>query len=130
MQFCSFHLIDQVRDHQKDSNDEATTNLLKIIHEDSEEPVEIPEKHELFGHVALSLLEKGKGAVTCKACTRIYEANQLKSVVLGAGKSPLHVKAFEQVDKTDLITEAEKRDLVLVVTDDGVKNVLGGAGDR
>jgi hypothetical protein len=41
--------------------------LLEIISQDNEEPFEISEEQELFGYVALDLLEHGKGAVICKS---------------------------------------------------------------
>jgi hypothetical protein len=66
-------------------DDEVAAKLLKTIWTDSKEPGEIPEEQELVAYVALSLLEHGKGVVTCKACSKIYRANQLKSLAL-AGK--------------------------------------------
>jgi hypothetical protein len=62
-----------------------------MICTDSKESIEIPEEQELFGYVRLNLLGNEKGAGTCKACNRIYEADQLKSVALGVGKGPFQV---------------------------------------
>ena len=91
-QFQANDVIEHLKDPLNGFDDEAAANLMKVICEDGEERVEIPEEQDLFGHIALSLLEQGKGAATCKACNRIYEADQLKSVALAAGKSPFHVK--------------------------------------
>ena len=91
-QFRATEIIEQLKDHLNDFDDEATARLLEMVSEDSREPVEIPEEQELFGYIVVNLLEHGKGAVTCWTCNRSYNAGQLKSVALGAGKSPLHVK--------------------------------------
>ena len=73
-------VIEYLKDPLNGFDDEATANLMKIICTDSEEAIEIPEEQELFGYVALSLLERGKGAVTCKTSNKTYGAGQLKFV--------------------------------------------------
>ena len=90
--FQANDVTEYLRDPLNGLDDEAAANLMKIICQDSQESVEITEEQELFGFIALSLLEQGKGAVVCKACNKTYDAGQLKSVELGAGKSPSHVK--------------------------------------
>jgi hypothetical protein len=90
-QFQGSDVIEHLKDPLNDFDDEETAKLLKMICTDSEEPIKIPEEQELFGYVAVDLLERGKGAVTCRACNKAYDACQLKSVALGAGKSPFDV---------------------------------------
>ena len=85
-----------------------------MICTDSKESIEIPEEQELFGYVRLNLLGNEKGAGTCKACNRIYEANQLKSVVLGAGKNPFHVKTKPEQGIRNLFRRKKRRNPSMV----------------
>ena len=102
-------VIEHLEDPFNAFDDEPAAEILKIVCTDSEESIEIPEEQELFGYVALDLLEKGKGAVACKACNRICEADQLKSVALGAGKSPLHVTIKPQTGISNLFRPKKRR---------------------
>lgn len=78
-QFQAKDVIEHLKDSLNDFDDEGTAKLLKIICTDCRESIEIRVEHELFRCIALSLLEKGKGVVTCKACNKSYDAGQLKS---------------------------------------------------
>jgi hypothetical protein len=112
--FQANDVIEHLKDPLNDYDDEATARLLRMICTDSEESIEIPEEQELFGYVALSLLEQAKGAVTCKACNRIYEADQLKSVELGAGNSPFHVTIKPERGIRNLFRRGKRRNPSMV----------------
>jgi len=67
------------------------TQLLKLISSSNEENIFTLKEHHYFGFVALELLSKGKGSVTCKLCKQTYPSNALKPFPVGHGKSPLKV---------------------------------------
>ena len=70
--------------------DEAA-QLIDFIAELSEGSINIPEKYDYFGYIALDLLSKGEGSVMCKTCNKTYQIDQLKPTTVGHGKSPLSV---------------------------------------
>jgi hypothetical protein len=70
--------------------DEAT-KLLELISTPGEKTILTAEEHDYFGYVALDLIGAGKGFITCKVCSKIYRANQLKPITVGHGKSPFSV---------------------------------------
>ena len=57
----------------------------------SDQMIVIPADHRYFGYVALDIIERGKGSITCKACSKTYKADQLKAVKVGHGKSPIGI---------------------------------------
>ena len=70
--------------------DEAA-QLLNFIAESSDDSINIPEKYDYFGYIALDLLSKGEGLVMCKTCNKTYQIDQLEPTTVGHGKSPLSV---------------------------------------
>ena len=70
--------------------DEAA-QLLDFIAESSDNSINIPEKYDYFGYIALDLLSKGEGLVMCKTCNKTYQIDQLEPTTVGHGKSPLSV---------------------------------------
>jgi hypothetical protein len=108
-QFQASDVIQHLKNPLNGFDDETAAKLLEMICTDSEESIEIPEEQELFGYVALDLLAQGKGAVSCKACNKTYDAGQLKSVRVGAGNGPLHVKVKPERGIRNLFRRGKRR---------------------
>ena len=68
---------------------EEMNGLLNHLLSSSDEPIKIPKKYGCFGYIALDLIREAKGSVTCKICNKTYHPDQLKSITVGHGKSPL-----------------------------------------
>ena len=75
--------------------DEAV-QLLDFIAESSDESINIPEKYDYFGYIALDLLSKEEGSIMCKTCNKTYQIDQIKPTTVGHGKSPLSVNIKEK----------------------------------
>ena len=71
--------------------DEAET-ILRRISIPSDESKLIQVKQDYFGYVVLELIGAGKGSVICEICGKMYEAQNLKPIKIGAGDSPIDVK--------------------------------------
>ena len=71
--------------------DEAET-ILRHISIPSDESKLIQVKHDYFGYVVLELIGAGKGSVICEICGKMYEAQNLKPIKIGAGESPFCIK--------------------------------------
>jgi hypothetical protein len=72
-----------------------TEHLNKLLHHLTSSPpgvIPIPKQTTDFAYIALDLIEKGKGSVTCKVCNKTYHPDQLKSTVAGHGTSPFNLK--------------------------------------
>jgi hypothetical protein len=65
--------------------------LLDLISTDSDEIFLHPDDHRYFGLVVLDLISAGVGKVTCKICSKTYDASQLKEFAVGHGKSPFDI---------------------------------------
>ena len=70
--------------------DEAET-ILRRISIPSDESKLIQVKQDYFGYVVLELIGAGKGSVICEICGKMYEAQNLKLLTLGAGDSPFSI---------------------------------------
>ena len=70
--------------------DEAET-ILRRISIPSDESKLIQVKQDYFGYVVLELIGAGKGSVICEICGKIYEAQNLKPIKIGAGESPFSI---------------------------------------
>jgi hypothetical protein len=66
---------------------EEANTILKRIAIPRDEPKLIQVKHNYFGHIALELIGAGKGSVTCEICGKMYEAENLKPIKIGARES-------------------------------------------
>jgi len=54
--------------------------------------ITIPKEYTDFAYIALDLIKKGKGSVTCKTCNKTYRPDQLQPTIVGHGKSPFNLK--------------------------------------
>ena len=70
--------------------DEANT-ILRHVSIPSDESKLIQVEHDYFGFIVLELIGAGKGSVTCEICGKMYEAQNLKSITIGAGKNPFSI---------------------------------------
>ena len=72
-----------------------TKELNKLLHHLTSSPsdsITIPKAYNDFGYIALDLLTKGKGLVTCKTCNTTYRPDQLQPTIVGHGTSPFNLK--------------------------------------
>ena len=70
--------------------DEANT-ILRHVSIPSDESKLIQVEHDYFGFIVLELIGAGKGSVTCEICGKMYEAQNLKSITIGARKNPFSI---------------------------------------
>ena len=88
--------------------DEAN-KLLDFLTSSPTDPVTIPEGwSELFGYVTLDLLSQRMGSAYCKICQKSYQANQLKPITIGHGKTPFSVKLKKKGGIRYLFTREKK----------------------
>jgi hypothetical protein len=76
------------------SND-TTDTFNKLLHHLTSSPpdlITIPKEYTDFAYIALDLIKKGKGSVTCKTCNKTYRPDQLQPTIVGHGKSPFNLK--------------------------------------
>jgi len=71
---------------------EELVKLLQFLTSSPPDSITIPKGYSHFGYIALDLLTKGKGSVTCKTCNKTYRPDQLKLTVVGHGTSPFNLK--------------------------------------
>ncbi len=71
---------------------EELTKLLHLLSSSPPDVITIPEGYTDFGYIALDLLTKKKGSITCKACNKTYRPDQLQPTIVGHGTSPFHLK--------------------------------------
>lgn len=95
------HLSALITEH----NDERFIELLGLIKTSGEETILIPQEHN---HIALDLIEAGKGSITCKICGKIYKADKLKAITVGHGKSPFNVNLKKKGGLRNLFTRKQK----------------------
>ena len=70
--------------------DEANT-IFRYVSIPSDESKLIQVEHDYFGFIVLELIGAGKGSVTCEICGKMYEAQNLKSITIGAGKNSFSI---------------------------------------
>ena len=70
--------------------DEALT-LLNRIKIPIADPLTINEEHYYFGYIVLDLIDAAKGSVKCNACDKMFNANQLRSIAIGAGENLFNI---------------------------------------
>jgi hypothetical protein len=77
---------------QSNNKTEHLNKLLHLITSSPSDSITIPKEYTDFAYIALDLIEKGKGSVTCKICNKTYHPDQLKLTVAGHGTSPFNLK--------------------------------------
>ena len=90
-QFTPKEVKERLIGNQSEYDPNEVTQLLKLISTDSDETILSSIHHHYFGHVAVNLIGSGIGTATCKFCKKIYDANQLKEITFGHGKSPFNI---------------------------------------
>jgi len=79
--------LENVREYLKiltaENNVDEADRLLKLIATSSCETILITKEHDYFGYVALDLIDAEKGSIICKACNKIYKADELKPIAVG-----------------------------------------------
>ena len=85
----SFELdeITEILNRSKNKTQERD-ELLNFISSSTKDPIKIPEECDYFASIALDLVNEGKGLVFCKPCGKTYQADQLKPITVGHGKTP------------------------------------------
>jgi len=68
---------------ESEYDSDEVSQLLELISTDANETLLIPDDQDYFGYVALDLISKGIGTVTCNICEKIYDAGQLKEFAIG-----------------------------------------------
>jgi len=71
---------------------EEADTILRRISIPSDESKLIQVKQDYFGYVVLELIGAGKGSVICEICGKMYEAQNLKLLTIGAGDNPFSIK--------------------------------------
>ena len=59
----------------------------------------VPEEYDYFTIIALELLDKQKGSVSCKKCDETFESRKLKSITVGHGKTPFDENTRREKDR-------------------------------
>ncbi len=88
----TFNRSDVIEEIKIANQTEKLTKLLHLLTSSPSDLITIPKQNTDFAYIALDLIEKGKGSVTCKACNKTYRPDQLKSTVAGHGTSPFNLK--------------------------------------
>lgn len=88
--------IDKLEHYATEHSVDEARELINFIAESSDVSINIPEKYDYFGYVALDLINKDQGSVKCKSCNKTYQPDQLKPTIVGHGKSPLSINSKEK----------------------------------
>ncbi len=84
---------------------EEASKILNFISSSFGKTITIPEKYDYFGFITLALIDDNKGSVICKICNKTYQANELKFMPVGHGKSPIdndHLREIQELRLKDL----------------------------
>jgi len=65
-------------------------------------PNVVPEEYDYFTIIAVELIEKEIGEVTCEVCDKTYQASELKSIKVGSGRTPIDENARRENDRLRL----------------------------
>ncbi len=95
-EFDLLKVVERLNYYAAEHKVDEAAQLLDFIAESSDDSINIPEKYDYFGYIALALLSKGEGSVVCKTCKKAYQIDQLKPFTVGHGKSPLSVNIEEK----------------------------------
>jgi hypothetical protein len=77
---------------QSNNKTEHLNKLLQQLTTSPPDLITIPKEYTDFAYIALDLIKKGKGSVTCKTCNKTYRPDQLQPTIVGHGKSPFNLK--------------------------------------
>jgi hypothetical protein len=85
-------IIDPLTELVRDYQNQDAQDLLAILSSAPGDPIQISSDSHIFRHVAIQLLDSGKGQATCRLCHKTYPADQLTKFPTGAGDSPFNVR--------------------------------------
>jgi hypothetical protein len=88
--FALMEVKERLIGSESEYNPDEAFKLLDFISTDSDETILNKDDNDYFGFVALDLISKRIGTVTCKICGKTYDVNQLKEFALGHGISPFN----------------------------------------
>jgi hypothetical protein len=77
---------------QSSNKTEQLNKLLQQLTSSPSDSITIPKQTTDFAYIALDLIKKGKGSVTCKTCNKTYRPDQLQPTIAGHGTSPFNLK--------------------------------------
>jgi hypothetical protein len=77
---------------QSNNKTEQLNKLLQQLTSSPPDLITIPKEYTDFAYIALDLIKKGKGSVTCKTCNKTYRPDQLQPTIVGHGTSPFNLK--------------------------------------
>jgi len=77
---------------QSNNKTEQLNTLLDHLTSSPPDLITIPKQNTDFAYIALDLIEKGKGSITCKICNKTYRPDQLQPTIAGHGTSPFNLK--------------------------------------
>jgi hypothetical protein len=90
--FQNQDLIGPLTELSRDYQNQDAQSLLENLSAAPGDPIQILSDNRDFRHVAVQLLENGKGQATCQLCNKTYPAEQLTKFPIGAGDSPFNVR--------------------------------------
>jgi len=96
LSFLSPLTIETIDHYATENNIEEAAQLLDFIAESSDDSINIPDEYGHFNYIALDLLSKNQGSVTCKTCNKTYQPDQLEPTIVGHGKSPFSINSKEK----------------------------------
>jgi len=88
--------IDKLEHYVAEHNADEARELLNFIAESSEKSITVPTDYDYFGYIGLDLINKNIGSIKCKICNKTYSPDQLKSTIVGHGKSPLSINSKQK----------------------------------
>jgi len=77
---------------QSNNKTEQLNKLLQQLTSSPPDLITIPKEYTDFAYIALDLIKKGKGSVTCKTCNKTYRPDQLQPTIVGHGKEKGGIK--------------------------------------
>ncbi len=89
--FTQKEVIEHLICKQSEYDSDEVAQLAELISPDTSETILTIDDHHYFGYVALYLINDGIGTVSCKICTKTYNASQLRQFAVGHGKSPFNI---------------------------------------
>jgi len=96
-EFNLFDVEDCLKTNISEYDVEEAKEILSFLSSSSGERITIPEKYDYFGHIALDLINDNKGSVTCKICNRTYQPDELKSITVGHGETPIDENLIQEI---------------------------------
>ena len=91
LDFDRKEVMERLSSYKERLGAEIGVELMDLLSWPAKEPLVIPAEITNVLALALDLLARGIGRVTCKSCDRTYQARELKRIKVGHGESPFSV---------------------------------------